>query len=224
MPIWRRLFQRSPSQPPASKPLGLKEQYQRKVQRYMGIVEAGNAALRTLAQLQSDLADGVYITPAYVQLQIEIVLSHTRLAVSVLNEFSKGKDRNLAEILSAREKYLREALSQALGVEIPTLSLPFETQILPQVELLASGTAYPAEGAEVPDQFIIEGVWGFGAAVGEIEARPWKYQVSPGQGPEISLSESGVQASRLTWDLKMGLRGNLCRKTSRAGPALRKKS
>lgn|GEM_PF-579902 len=204
MPIWRRLFQRSPSQPPASKPLGLKEQYQRKVQRYMGIVEAGNAALRTLAQLQSDLADGVYITPAYVQLQIEIVLSHTRLAVSVLNEFSKGKDRNLAEILSAREKYLREALSQALGVEIPTLSLPFETQILPQVELLASGTAYPAEGAEVPDQFIIEGVWGFGAAVGEIEARPWKYQVSPGQGPEISLSESGVQASRLTWDLQDG--------------------
>ena len=70
----------------------------------MGIVEAGNAALRTLAQLQSDLADGVYITPAYVQLQIEIVLSHTRRAVSVLNEFSKGKEQNLVEIFLAPGK------------------------------------------------------------------------------------------------------------------------
>ncbi len=206
MPSWRRLFQRSPSQPPDSKPLGLREQYQRKVQRYMGIVAAGNAALRTLAQLQSDLAEDVYITPAYVQLQIEIVLGHTRRAVSVLNEFSKGKDQDLAEILSAREKYLREALSQALGGEIPTISLPFERQMLPQVELLASGTAYPAEGAAGSGQFIIEGVWGFGAAVGEIEARPWKYQLSPGKGPEISLAESGVQASRLAWDPQDGLR------------------
>jgi len=112
----------------------------------MGIVAAGNAALRTLAQLQADLAEDVYITPAYVQLQIEIVLYHTRRAVSGLNEFSKGKDQNLVEIFIAREKYLREALSQALGVEIPTLPLPFERHILPQVELLASGMAYPADG------------------------------------------------------------------------------
>jgi pyruvate, water dikinase len=206
LPIWRRLFQRSPSQPSDSKPLGLREQYQRKVRRYMGIVEAGNAALGTLAQLQSDLADDVYITPAYVQLQIDIALGHTRRAVSVLNEFSRGKEQNLVEIFLAREKYLREALSQALSAEIPTLPLPFESQILPQVELLASGMAYPAEGAEVSDQFIIEGIWGLGAAVGEIEARPWKYRVMPGRGPEISFVDSGVQASRLAWNLQDGFK------------------
>ncbi len=206
MSIWRRFFRRSPSQPPASKPLSLREQYQRKVERYMGIVAAGNAALRTLAQLQADLAEDVYITPAYLQLQIESVLHHTRRAVSGLNEFSKGKDQNLAEIFMAREQYLREALSQTLDVEIPTLPLPFERQMLPQVELLASGMAYPDDGPEVPEQFIIEAVWGLGAAVGDIEARPWKYKVFPGKGPEISSADSGVQASWLTWDLQNGFK------------------
>ena len=50
----------------------------------MGIVAVGNAALRSLAQLQADLAEDVYITPAYVQLQIECVLYYTRRAVSGL--------------------------------------------------------------------------------------------------------------------------------------------
>ncbi|MGO9621555.1 MAG: PEP-utilizing enzyme [Desulfobaccales bacterium] len=172
----------------------------------MGIVAAGNAALKTLAQLQADLAEDVYITSAYVQLQIEIVLYHTRRAVSGLNEFSKGKDQNLVEIFLAREKYLREALSQTLGVEISTLPLPFESHLLPQVELLASGMAYPDDGQEVAGQFIIEGVWGLGAAVGEIEARPWKYQVFRGEGPEISSLDSGVQASWLAWDLQDGFK------------------
>ncbi len=172
----------------------------------MGVVAAGNAALRTLAQLQADLAEDVYITPAYVQFQIEIVLCHTRRAVSGLNEFSKGKDQDLVEIFAARENYLREALSQALGGEIPTLSLPFESQMLPQVEFSASGTAYPAEGPEVPGQFIIEAVWGWGAAAGEIEARPWRYKVFPGEEPQISSADSGVQASWLTWNQQHGFK------------------
>ncbi len=206
MPSWRRFFRRSPSQPPASKPLSLREQYQRKVERYMGIVAASNAALKTLAQLQADLAEDVYITPAYVQLQIEIVLYHTSRAVSGLNEFSKGKDQNLVEVFLAREKYLREALSQTLSVEISTLPLPFESHLLPQAALLASGMAYPDDGQEVSDRFIIEGVWGLGAAVGEIEARPWKYKVFRGEVPEISSADSGVQASWLTWDLQDGFK------------------
>lgn len=200
---WRRLFRRN-SQPLGSEPLSLREQYRVKVQRYLEIVNASNSALRTLARLQADLAEEAYITPAYVQLQSEMALYHTRRAVSGLQEFTRGKARKLLEVFSALEESLRDALSQAIASEIPTLPLPFERHILPRPQLLASGVAYPAAGQEVADQVIIEGVWGLGAAVGEIEERPRQYGVSP--GPAISSLDTGAQTSWLTWDPQDGFK------------------
>ncbi|MEJ2671822.1 MAG: hypothetical protein P8168_06390, partial [Deltaproteobacteria bacterium] len=65
------------------------------MQRYLEIVAASNSALRSLARLQADLVAEVYITPAYVQLQSEIALSHARRAVSTLNEFCRKQESNL---------------------------------------------------------------------------------------------------------------------------------
>jgi pyruvate, water dikinase len=197
-----RLFRKN-SVSSTTKAPSLREQYQRKVQRFMEIVDASNAALRTLARLQADLAEGVYITPAYVQLKSEIALYHTRRAVSVLREFRKGRDQNLGEIFAAREESLRQALAGALDAEIPSLTLPCEGHVLPKLELAASGVAVAQEGPAEFRQVVIEGIWGWGAAVGEIEARPWRYRVVN----ESNISaDPGVQSSWLTGDLQDGFK------------------
>lgn len=193
MSIWGRIFRRSSRRQPASPPLSLMEQYQRKVRRYQEIAAAGCAALQALGRLQADLADEVYFTPAYVQLQSEAALSQAWRAVTGLKEFSRGKEQKPGEIFASLEREFREALSQAIASEIPTLPLPFERQTLPEMEAPAGGVAYPAEGA---DQLIVEAGWGWGWAIGEAEMRPWRYQVSPKDGRETAPAEPGDQA---TW-------------------------
>ncbi|MEJ2673133.1 MAG: PEP-utilizing enzyme, partial [Deltaproteobacteria bacterium] len=110
----------------------------------------------------------------------------------------------LVEIFSAWENSFREALSQAIATGIPGLPLPFEKDTLPQVDLLASGVAYPAGGQDVSEPIIVEGIWGLGAAVGEIEARPWRYRVF-GES-EISSTDSGDQTSWITRDIQGGFK------------------
>jgi pyruvate,water dikinase len=204
--IWDRIFRKSPGRQPVSKPLSLTAQYQRKVQRYQEIAAAGNAALKALARMQADLAAEVYFTPAYVQLQSEVALSQAHRAVTVLKEFSRGKEQKLGEIFDSLERDFRAACSQAVATENPTLALPFERHTLPENELLAGGVAYPAQGQEPPDQLIVEAGWGWGAVAGGMEMRPWRYQVSLGDGAAISSAESGAQATWLIRDPQQGLK------------------
>lgn len=206
MSIWGRIFRRSPRRQPALKPLSLTEQYQRKVQRYREIAAAGNAALKTLAQMQADLAAEVYFTPAYVQLQSEVALSQARTAVTVLKEFSRGKEQKLVEIFDSLDRCLREAWSRAIATENSTFALPFERHPLPELELLAGGVAYPSDGKGPANQLIVEAGWGWGAAVGEMEMRPWRYHVSLEDGHEISSADSGAQATWLIRHPQHGLK------------------
>jgi pyruvate,water dikinase len=199
--FWGRIFRKSPGGPPATQPLSLTEQYQRKVQRYLAIVAASRAALQTLARMQADLVAEVYFTPAYVQLYGEVALSQTRRALSVLKDFSRGKEQRVLEVFASRAQYLREAWSRAIERESSSLALPFESHTLPALELLASGVAYPAG-----EQLVIEAGWGWGAVAGEPEERPWRVKMSPGGEPEAAAPDSEAQTAWLTRHPEQGFK------------------
>jgi pyruvate, water dikinase len=202
--LWRRLFKRDRPTQTVTRPLSLKEQYQRKVQLYGEILAATNAALEIMAQIQVRLHEKDYFSPAYVQLNCAMVTDYTHRVVESLQQFTRDRSGGLADASARITAHLNEELTVGLQNESPSLALPFERHILPSPELLASGVAYPAKDADFAGSLSIKAVWGWWPAVQEGTVRARRYRVADGQVREFTSPETGPQERWLTYDPEQG--------------------
>ncbi|RLA87888.1 MAG: hypothetical protein DRG58_09615 [Deltaproteobacteria bacterium] len=203
MSIWRRLFQKSnkPRTIPVS--LSRKEQYQRKVQRYLQILAASNRALEIMAQMQAAFGGESYYSPAYVQVSSAAVLRHTGEAIRTLQEFCRDqhKHQELGEIFAILANRINAELPPKFKTDAEMEQessvasrpiLPFEQQRLASPKLLASGQAYPALESETPEELIIEGIWGWEPAAAEAAREVRRYRVTRDQIREITAPETAM--------------------------------
>jgi len=164
--LWRRLFKKDQASRTVAKPLSLKEQYQRKVQLYLEILTAANAALEIMAQMQVRLQDKEYFSPAYLQLNCAMVLDQARRVIQSLKNFTGNQELAIAGVF--------ERIAQEINAEFtlfsekldPSTALPFEGQTLATPELVGSGVAYPAK-EDAGEALSIKAVWGWWPAVQE---------------------------------------------------------
>jgi pyruvate,water dikinase len=200
---WRRLF-RKDQKTHATKPLALKEQYQRKVRLYSEILTASNAALELMAQMQVRLQGKDYFSPAYIKLNCAIVLDHTRRVVQALQRFTRGQNADLAPIFAKIADQINQASTLALEKEFYPTGLPFEQHTLSTPELLSSGVAYPAKDADLTGALNIKAVWGWWPAVQNGMVRARRYRVAQGRVTEFSSPETDPQEQWLTYRPEQG--------------------
>ncbi|MDD3579495.1 MAG: PEP-utilizing enzyme [Desulfobacca sp.] len=203
--IWRRLFQRSEKPQAVLASSSLKEQYQRKVQRYLQILAASNRALEIMAQMQASLEGEGDYSPAYVQVSSATVLRHTGEAIRTLQGFCRDqlKHQELSEIFAILTNRINAELAPKFNTDLevdqwssaaPRSLWPFEQQLLASPELLASGQAYPAPESDSWEEVVIEGIWGWGPAAPEAARR---YLVTRDQITTLSaLAESQPEPGR----------------------------
>lgn len=205
MSIWRRVFRKRAKPQAATARLSLKEQFQRKGQRYLQILTASNAALEIMAEMQDSLSGQGYFCPAYVQVSSAAVLRHTGDAIRLLHEFSRDKHKpeELGKVFAKladhiNEELVREIKTGSGGAEPSPAALrnvlPFGQHLLAGPELLASGVAYPVRESGSAEELIIEGIWGWGPAASRAARSARRYRVNLNivteiQFPEIASSE-----------------------------------
>ncbi len=204
MSLWRRLFKKDQATQTVARPLSLKEQYQRKVQLYSEILTTSNAALEIMAQMQVRLQGKDYFSLAYITLNCAIVLDYTRRVIQSLRKFTRDQGLDLAEKFAQLADQINEEVTITLGQESFTLALPFERHTLSSPELLASGVAYPAKDADLPDALSIKAVWGWWPAVQDGTVHTRRYRVSQGQVTEFTSPETGPQEQWLTYHPEQG--------------------
>jgi pyruvate, water dikinase len=202
--FWRRLFQKDRTARPASRPLSVKELYQKKMQLYAEVSAATNAALEIMAQMQACLHGQDYFSPAYVQVNCALALDHARRVVQLLKEFTTARRGDLTEALARIAAHLTEGLALGLKSESATLAPPMDRQTLARPELLASGVAYASKDAEAAGSLTIKGVWGWWPAVQNGTVRARRFRVAENQVSEFTSMETGPQEQWLTYDPEQG--------------------
>jgi pyruvate,water dikinase len=202
--FWRRLFKKDQATQAVAKRLSLREQYQRKVQLYAEIVTAGNAALEIMAQMQARLHERDYFSPAYIQLNCALVLTHVRRVIDCLQDFTGEPNQAAAGAFARISDEITTEIARTLEGEGAGPALPFERQTLAGPELLASGVAYPSKEAEAAEALSIKAVWGWWPAVqdGTVWAR--RYRVAQGRVTEFTAPETGPQERWLTYHPEQG--------------------
>ena len=201
MSFWRRLFKKDQAPRGGAKPSSLKEQHQRKVQLYLEILTAANAALEIMAQMQVRLQENEYFSPAYVQVNCAMVLDQTRRVIDSLKSFTGNPDLMIAGVFAGLAGEINEEFSK-IEDSSPGLALPFEGQTLATPELLVSGVAYPAK--EDGEALTIKAVWGWWPAVQNGTARARRYRVAQGRVNEFTSPATGTQEHWLTYDGQQG--------------------
>ena len=206
MPVsfWRRLFKKDQTTQKVARKLSLKEQYQRKVQLYVDILTAGNAALEIMAQLQARLHEPDYFSPAYLKLNCAIVLDYARRVIDSLQGFTGEQNLALAGAFARVAGKINAEIARTLESGDSGPALPFEGQTLAGPELLASGVAYPAKEAESAEALSIKAVWGWWPAVQNGTVRARRYRVAQGQVTELTSPETGPQERWLTYHPEQG--------------------
>jgi pyruvate,water dikinase len=202
--LWRRLFKKDQATQSATRPLSLKEQYQRKVQLYAEIVTASNAVLEIMAQLQARLHEKDYFSPAYIKLNCAIILDQARRVLQSLKSFTGGQALEIAGVFDGIADKINEELTRPLESESSRAALPFEEQPLAGPQLLASGVAYPSKEADATGALSIKAVWGWWPAVQEGTLRARRYRVAGGKVSELTSPETGPQEQWLTYDPDQG--------------------
>ncbi|MFZ2087777.1 MAG: PEP-utilizing enzyme, partial [Desulfobaccales bacterium] len=203
MSLWRRLFKKDQASRTVAKPLSLKEQYQRKVQLYLEILTAANAALEIMAQMQVRLQDKEYFSPAYLQLNCAMVLDQARRVIQSLKNFTGNQELAIAGVF--------ERIAQEINAEFtlfsekldPSTALPFEGHTLATPELVGSGVAYPAK-EDAGEALSIKAVWGWWPAVQEGTVRARRYRVARGLVTEFTSPATGPQEHWLTYHRDQG--------------------
>jgi len=201
--LWRRLFKKDQATQTA-RPLSLKEQYQRKVQLYTGLVTAGNATLEIMAQMQARLHKKDYFSPAYVKVNCAIVLDQTRRVLKSLKSFTGRQDLEVAGVFDRIAGEINAALARPLENDFAGAALPFEAKPLAGPQLLASGVACPAKEADAAGALGIKAVRGWWPAVQEGTLRARRYRVAGGRVSELASPETGPQEQWLTYDPDQG--------------------
>jgi pyruvate,water dikinase len=202
--LWRRLFKKNQDTRTATRPLSLKEQYQRKVQLYAEILTASNGALEIMAQMQARLHEKDYSSPAYIKLNCAIVLDQARRVMQSLKSFTGSQDLEIAGVFARIAGQINDELTRSLENESGSVALPFERQPLAGPQLLASGVAYPAKEADAADALSIKAVWGWWPAVQEGTVRARRYRVAGGQVTELTSPDTGPQEQWLTYHPDQG--------------------
>ena len=192
MSFWRRLF--SKDRAPAAKRLSLKEQYQRKVQLYAGILTASNTALELMAQMQARRNEPQYFSPAYVQVNCAIVLDYTRRVVGLLKDFTGEDNLAAAGAFDRIAEQINTEIARMLEAGAVSPDLPFEGQV-GRRGFAGQRHRLPGQGGGSRRRPEHQGGWGWWPAVQNGTVRARRYLVNEGRVTESTPPEPDPRSS-----------------------------
>lgn len=111
MSIWQRIFKKGPKTATISGRRSLKEQYQHKVQGYLEIMAASNAAGEIIALMRTAQEGEGYSSSGQMQADCAALLGQTRRALDLLNDFAKHKQPELVSCFEDLALKIDQALA-----------------------------------------------------------------------------------------------------------------